>query len=83
MFISEAPESPKGSAAPEDAEGSSVLKLVMVGSSVFLALIVTTGWTWRWNVSRRKGGAESEADVQVLRGVATFYVPAQFFQTCY
>ncbi|XP_036453820.1 uncharacterized protein LOC118826882 [Colossoma macropomum] len=57
-------ESAKGSEAPEDVEESSVLKFVMVGSSVFLALIITTGWMWRWNMIRRKGGAENEADVQ-------------------
>ncbi|KAL6471708.1 hypothetical protein MHYP_G00203580 [Metynnis hypsauchen] len=37
------PEAPKGSEAPEDANKSSVLKFITVGSSVFLALIITTG----------------------------------------
>ncbi|KAL7832431.1 hypothetical protein AOLI_G00299790 [Acnodon oligacanthus] len=53
--------------APEEAKESSVLKFAAVGSSVFLALMITTGLMWRWNMIRRKGGAESEAGVQHLR----------------
>ncbi|KAL7849366.1 hypothetical protein SRHO_G00209890 [Serrasalmus rhombeus] len=57
------PEAPKGSEAPEDAKENSVLKFITV-ASIFLALIFTTGLMWRWNMIRRKGGAESEARVQ-------------------
>ncbi|XP_037402541.1 uncharacterized protein LOC108443631 isoform X2 [Pygocentrus nattereri] len=60
------PEAPKGSEAPEDAKENSVLKFITV-ASIFLALIFTTGLMWRWNMIRRKGGAESEARVQHLR----------------
>ncbi|XP_072547785.1 sialoadhesin-like [Salminus brasiliensis] len=60
------------SARPEDvlqyscalgSEDSTVMKLIMVGVAVFLALILMTGLMWRC-VIRRKRRAEIKADVQ-------------------
>ncbi|KAL6471710.1 hypothetical protein MHYP_G00203600 [Metynnis hypsauchen] len=50
--------------APGSPEKSTKLMFIIVGVSVFLALILITGLMWRCFVIKSKGGAERSADVQ-------------------